>query len=231
MAAHFGYQLIDLCHPLTSKAPTWNGSCGFELQVKMEHSAGCLVHQVRSHAGVGTHLDSPLHFYPEAPSVGELPLESFFGPAAVLHLGSQSGENFSVTDGEILVWEQQHGKIEKGSFALFELGWAERWSTPERYRNLGPDGAMRFPSIDESAARLLLERGVAGVGVDTLSPDRPGSGFPVHFLLLGAGGVILENLANLAKLPPTGSWLLAFPPPWIGASEAPVRALAAIPQS
>jgi len=68
-----------------------------------------------------------------------------------------------------------------------------------------------------------LERGAAGIGIDTLSPDRPEDGFPAHKLLLGAGKFIVENAANLRSLPPLGSQVLVAPIKISGGTEAPVR--------
>ena len=59
--------------------------------------------------------------------------------------------------------------------------------------------------------------------IDTLSPDLPSSGFPVHKHVLGAGKYIVENIANASKLPPVGSITLAMPIKVAGLTEAPIR--------
>lgn len=66
------------------------------------------------------------------------------------------------------------------------------------------------------------------VGIDTLSLDRPADGFPVHKLFLGNGKYIVENVANLANLPITGSCILALPIKVRGATEAPIRLIGLI---
>ena len=87
---------------------------------------------------------------------------------------------------------------------------------------------MRFPAVSPEAARLLVaNREVAGIGVDTLSADNgiaPTS--PCHRLVHGAGGYILENLANLEQLPPYGTFILIAPLPIVGGTGAPARVLA-----
>jgi kynurenine formamidase len=86
---------------------------------------------------------------------------------------------------------------------------------------------MRFPAVSESAARLLLDQDVVGIGVDTLSAD---NGFahdsPCHRLVHGAGAYILENLANLDLLPERGAFILIAPLPIQGGTGAPARVLA-----
>ena len=72
-------------------------------------------------------------------------------------------------------------------------------------------------------AEHLLARNIAGIGIDTLSPDRPDSGFPVHQLLLGADKYIIENVANPQQMPKTGGFALVLPMKIQGATEAPTR--------
>ena len=65
-----------------------------------------------------------------------------------------------------------------------------------------------FPSVSASVADLLISRNVVGIGIDTLGPDLPSSGFPVHQAILGAGKYIVENIANLEKMPRTGAYVM-----------------------
>ena len=80
-----------------------------------------------------------------------------------------------------------------------------------------------FPSIMSIAAELLLERQIIGLGIDTLSPDRPDNGFPVHKLILGEDKFIVENVANASRMPPVGAYSLALPIKINEGTEAPVR--------
>lgn len=68
-----------------------------------------------------------------------------------------------------------------------------------------------------------------GLGIDTLSPDRPNEGYPVHRTLLSAGKYIIENIANSEQLPPTGSFVLALPLKIRQATEAPMRLIGLLP--
>merc|ERR1712129_313463 len=68
---------------------------------------------------------------------------------------------------------------------------------------------MHFPGLAaEAATWLVKERQIAGLGIDTLSPD-PGAaeGFAVHNIVLGADKYILENL-NLELAPARGATAL-----------------------
>ncbi|HJK86179.1 MAG TPA: hypothetical protein QKA08_00205 [Candidatus Megaira endosymbiont of Nemacystus decipiens] len=63
----------------------------------------------------------------------------------------------------------------------------------------------------------------AGIGIDTLSPDVPASGFPVHKTILGADKYIVENIVGLEKMPAIGAYVLTLPIKGLGLTEAPVR--------
>ncbi|MCI5057750.1 MAG: cyclase family protein, partial [Flavobacteriales bacterium] len=103
-------------------------------------------------------------------------------------------------------------------FVIIYTGWEQYWGTPEKYRN-----NYVFPSISKEAASLLLDRQIVGLGIDTLSPDRPEDGFPVHHLILGADKYIIENIANASKLPSVGAHTFALSIKIQGGTEAPLR--------
>ena len=59
-------------------------------------------------------------------------------------------------------------------------GWY-RFANTTRFRNADDSETMHFPGIHVEAAKLSLERGVLGIGVDTLSLDHgPSTEFPTH---------------------------------------------------
>jgi kynurenine formamidase len=71
--------------------------------------------------------------------------------------------------------------------------------------HFGTERALRHPALGVDAARLLVERGMHVLGVDTLSPDPTDAAgttdFPVHEVVLGGDGLIVENLTGLEGLP------------------------------
>ena len=54
---------------------------------------------------------------------------------------------------------------------VVDSGWSQRWPDPEAVLNFDAEGVRRFPGVGKEAAQLLVERGVKGVGVDTMSLD------------------------------------------------------------
>jgi kynurenine formamidase len=77
---------------------------------------------------------------------------------------------------------------------------------------------------------VLIERGVSGLGCDTLSADYGASDdFSVHHLALGAGLYHLENLSDLSAVPEAGAFLMVAPIKLEGGSGGPVRVFALLP--
>ena len=104
-------------------------------------------------------------------------------------------------------------------------GWSAFLADAPRYI-----GDLRFPGISVAAARLLVERGVAGIGIDTLGVDAgSATDFAVHHVTLPAGLWHLEGLVNLELLPARGALLAVGAPLLVGGSGVPARPLALLP--
>ncbi len=224
----FPYKLIDLTHTLSANTPTWTGGCGFNHDIKLDYKdcdsqVKFRVGQLKMHAGIGTHIDSPSHCIPGDATVEQLSLKNLVAPLVVIDLHKKITNDFKVSDNDIYSFENHYGEIQEGNFVAFYTGWSQYWNSPVKYHN-----SHIFPSISESAAKLLVSRKIIGIGIDTLSPDLPTSGFPVHNLLLGANKYIVENVANLEKMPKMGSYVLILPIKGLGLTEAPIRMIGLI---
>ena len=229
--ATFPYQLVDLTHRLHKEMPSWTGRCGFHTEIKLDYDLeskepSFRVQQLKMHAGIGTHMDAPAHCSTGKQSVDDLPLENFLAPCVVIDVSALADASYRLTVSEMELFEKKYGMIAPGSFVVIRTGWEKYWKGPERYHN-----NYVFPSISGEAAQFLLKRDIVGLGIDTLSPDKPSDGFPVHAALLGAEKYIIENIANAEKLPPKGSWTLAAPLNIEGGTEAPLRLVGLLPAS
>ncbi|PIS03441.1 MAG: cyclase [Chlamydiae bacterium CG10_big_fil_rev_8_21_14_0_10_42_34] len=226
------FRAVDLSHELHEQIPTWSGGCGYRLEVKLDYPQGLCVQSLKSHAGVGTHIDAPSHFFDNSLNVGEIALENLIVPVCVLDLRQKMDPNLFVLPQDLELYEKTHGKIAENSLVLANTGWSQFWIYPDQYRNVQSDGKMHFPGFSESAALFLIERNVVGLGIDTLSPDGstngPGVRYPVHESILGAKKYILENLANLEQMPPRGAFALVMPPRSRDATESAARVVGLI---
>ncbi|CAM9543286.1 unnamed protein product [Ectocarpus fasciculatus] len=221
-------RFVDLTHTVMPNIPNWDGGCGFERVVLFDYDPDTpadattfLVHEIKMAGGIGTHVDSPSHCCPGAASIADIPLEDLVSPCLVVDVsGNNVDENYLISMDDIRAFESNVCSIERGCFVIFRTGWDQHWTSGDKYRN-----NLQFPSISEQVALYMVEKGVSGIGIDTLSPDCDRSGFPVHRLILGAGKYIVENLTNLGSLPPCGSTLMVCPIKLSGCTEAPARVI------
>lgn len=216
---------LDLTHTLSPGIPSWDRSCCFALRNTTDYE-DCTepnlfrVQMIDMLAGAGTHIDAPAHCVPGGVTVDELELRNLTTDCVVIRI-EDADEHCVIMPDSIHAFEMNHGKIPENAFVIFHTGWDRHWGDTKKYRN-----GLSFPSVHEETAKLLLERNIAGIGIDTLSPDAHGKDFPVHRLLLGAGKYIVENVAHAENLPATGATITIAPMKIGGGTEAPIRLMA-----
>ena len=226
----FPYKLVDLTHTLDSSIPTWDGGCGFNHDLHLDYT-NCegedkfRVMKITMHAGIGTHMDAPSHCIIGGKCIQEFDVNDLCMPCVVINVSSKAHERYSISLEDIRDAESIHGQISKGSCVMIRTGWDGFWSDPKKYRN-----NHIFPSITAEAANLLLDRDVAALGIDTLSPDRPEDGFNVHQAFLSKNKILIENVTNLDKMPSVGSYVMALPIKVKDGTEAPIRLIGLILQ-
>jgi kynurenine formamidase len=190
---------------------------------------GWFARTLRTPEHAGTHMDAPAHFDPGGRTVdgfrgGELVVE-----AAVIDAREACERNpdHALEATEIEAFEAAHGRLPELGAVLLCTGWSRHRNDPAAMLGADHGGGMRFPGFAQSAAELMVERGVAGIGTDTLSVD-PGaaSAFPVHHTTLPADLWHLEGLINLDRLPARGATIVIGVLPLAGGSGAPARVLA-----
>lgn len=225
------FKVVDLTQPLHPHAPTWNGSCGFCLEIKKDYDRMFRVQQLKMHAGVGTHMDAPSHRIQGGASITEIPLEQLILPACVIDVSEHAGPGYEISVGDLEEHEKVHEQIPENSLVIGFTGWGRFWSDAKAYRNADAHGSMHFPAFSARAAEFLLKRKIAGIAIDTLSPDCADSTFPVHQLILGAGRYIIENVADCSRMPPRGAYVIVLPLRAEGCTESPVRMIGLVPLS
>lgn len=233
-------KIVDLTHPIDAEAVFWpTDSQAFELIEEHKGLTEDGYFYAANHfcmpEHAGTHIDAPYHFCADGQKIGELAVERLIGPAAVIDITAKAAadRDYTLTPRDIDEWEAQHGAIAGGSIVLLNTGWSRRW--PDRLAYLGDDtpgdaSNLHFPSYGEEAARVLVDRGVSVLGVDTASVDNgPSQDFRVHRVLGAAGAIGLENLMSLDRVPATGAWIIALPIKLAQGTGAPARVVALVP--
>jgi kynurenine formamidase len=227
-------RVVDMTYALNDKLPAWPGDDRtFEAKVNATaEKDGYFTRSVWMLEHYATHMDAPAHFPPGKATIDQIPVQHFFGPAVVIDVRDEAAKNadYRLTATRVEKWEAQHGRIQPGSMVLLRTGWASRWPDQARYRNMDAKGVMHFPGFSVASAKLVMERGAVGLGIDTLSVDYGESkDFEVHRVDLPAELFNLENLANLEQLPESGAFLIAAPIKLEGGSGGAVRVFALLP--
>jgi len=239
-AARLGGRILDLTHPFNRQTLYWPTSpTGFVLTT-LSHGptpTGFFYSANRFAAPEhgGTHLDAPIHFAEGKASADTVPLARLIGPAVVVDLAAraQADPDALLMPADLESFERQHGVIASGTIVLVRTGWAARW--PDRKRYFGDDKPgdathLHFPGLSADAARVLVARQIAAVGIDTASIDHgPSTEFLAHRVLLGADIPAFENLAALDALPPRGATVIALPMKIEGGSGGPLRIVVVVP--
>ena len=217
---------VDLSHSIREGIPVWPGDTEFK------HTTSGDSHPVFSYImseGTGTHVDAPAHFYKEGRSISDIQLTELIAPTNLIDIATpvKRDPDYTLSVNDILSWEKEHGKIVAGSIVLAFTGWNKYWPDHKQYLNKGEDRKMHFPGFSKESAELLLERGVNGIGIDTLSVDTgKAEDYPVHKLMLAHSKFHVENLTNLEKLPLKGAFLFILPMKIGNGAEAPARVVA-----
>lgn len=214
-------RIVDLSVPLETGMMVFPGDPGVEIGPALTiERDGVNVLAVHIGSQTGTHLDAPSHVLADGLRLDELPLERFIGPAVVAdvrHTGAEAP----------IAWDdlaRVHGLLRPGVVLLLHTGWSRHFGTYARYRT--------HPWLSLEAAARVVEAGVRTVGLDALNIDATPEDltrirFETHAVILGAGGVIVENLTNLEAFAELREPIVSVAPLKLpGADGAPVRAIA-----
>lgn len=179
----------------------------------------------------GTHMDAPGHFVADGRRSPQItPRELVFVPIVVVDISERvaSDPDTSLTPDDLEAFEDRYGRIPRRALVAMYSGWESRVNDPVAFRNPDAAGVLHFPGFSKEAVDwLLANRRITAIGVDTLSLD-PGNSttFGAHITLLGADRYGLENLANLATIPPRGARAFVGLIPWEEGSGGPCRVIA-----
>lgn len=218
-------RFVELNHVISGGMPTYQGLPGPVVeehetweQSRSRYAEGTefSVDRISMVGPTGTYVDSPRHRYRGGTDLAGLPLERLADlPAVVLRLAGTGRRVVEAADLEPLTVA--------GRAVLLHTGNDRHFGTAQY--------ATDAPYLTAEGAALLVERGAALVGIDSINiDDMTANGErPVHTVLLAAGIPIVEHLTNLAELPPTGARFTAVPPRITAFGTFPVRAYASLP--
>ena len=233
--------LVDLSHTYDEETIYWPTSPSKFVKTTISHGhtgGGYFysAYEIATPEHGGTHLDAPIHFAEGGATTDEVPLSRLVGPGVVIDMTESAAADRDALLGveHIDAFESVHGPIAPGSIVLVRTGWSDFWPDTKRYMGddrRGDASSLHFPGISEAAARVLVDRSVGAVGIDTASLDHgPSKDFLAHRVLLAADIPGFENVTNLDALPPRGAEIIALPMKIAGGSGGPLRIIARVPR-
>lgn len=212
-------QHIDLTHEIAPDMPVYPGTDPpvFEIGSSIEKD-GFLEKKLTLFSHTGTHMDAPAHIIPDGRALDRYPVSHFAGQACVIDVCNSAMDHISV---DLLAASAD--RIRMAQFVLLRSGWDRHWGTPGYFSG--------YPVLSPEAARWLTREPahLKGIRVDMISVDPvDAADLEIHKILLGAGLVLIENLANLDSLPDTLFDFSCYPLRIKRADGAPVRAVAIV---
>jgi kynurenine formamidase len=171
----------------------------------------------------GTHIDAPRHFdaRPEALSIDQMPLETFFTEAVCLDL-SHKPLRSEISADDLQQAERAAGvTIKPKDTVLLHMDFFRRCHGTPGY-------LTDFPGLTKASATWLGAKGIGMFGVEAISPGRPGrANFEVHHVCRDFGFTHMEGLVNLEQLVGKGRFrFIGFPLRIKGGTASPIRAVA-----
>ena len=186
-----------------------------------------------------THVDAPWHYNSliegvKAQTIDELPLEWFFGNGVKLDFHAKE-------DGDAVTIEDMEKELKRISYSLKPYDIVLIYTGRDVYYH-SPDYFFKGCGVTAEATRWLYDAGIRMMGIDAWGWDMPlhlqaekaraenkeGSFWSAH--QIGVPYSHMERLVNLAALPPTGFQVACFPLKIQGASAAPARVVAILPE-
>jgi kynurenine formamidase len=171
-----------------------------------------------------THVDALSHLDPSpgAPSIDEMPLDTFMGDAICLDVGSFGAHEYIGSDDLDAALQATGQELRSGDMVLLRTGAYQRLHGTPEYCD-------QYPGLDESGSTWLLDNDVKAFGVDSPSPDNPISKtYPCHMMCRANGITHYENLANLEEVIGRRFTFIGLPLKVRAGTGSPVRAIAVV---
>lgn len=220
-------RLVDVSHTVHDGLLTYPGMPGPEISDWLSREASRAryaegtefqIGRITMVANTGTYVDAPSHRFDSAADLSQLDLARLADLEGVVVRHPVASEGRTVGAEAFLDVDVE------GRAVLVHTDWDLHWGT-EAY-------GLGHAFLTEAAARLLVERQAALVGIDSLNIDDTEDGRrPVHTALLEAGITVVEHLCGLRELPDEGFRFFAVPVKVRGMGSFPVRAFAIVDEA
>lgn len=202
-------RIIDISLPIKTNMVVYPGNAPVDISVWHSIGKGDSSNLSRIDLGshTGTHIDAPFHNDPSGKTLGQIPLQIFFGRCKVF--------DFSNSQKCVSLEDLRSKDIKKGDRILLK--------TSNSFRGL-EEFYDDYVYLDGDGAEYLAEQGVLLVGIDSLSIKQRGSkDNRPHSALLSKDIPIIEGI-NLKEVS-EGEYIISAFPISVDIDGAPIRAV------
>jgi arylformamidase len=214
-------KLFDISRTLSSQLAPWPGDTPFTFELKWKMAEGATVNVGAINMSVhnGTHADATFHFDPNGPTIEQMPLGTYIGPALVVDLTEQfeDADTAAKANRQISRADLMHsaGLLRQAPRLLLKTGiWKDSSVFPKW-----------IPVISSDVPAWIGAQGVRLLALDLPSVDAiEAKELRNHHALAAAGVAIVESL-DLEGIE-AGLYEFAALPLKIGGGDgAPLRAI------
>ncbi|WP_100407300.1 cyclase family protein [Bacillus solitudinis] len=197
-------KIIDISVTIYEGMPTYMGNEANQPVIQTKTNDYITDTNLKMNIHTCTHIDAPLHMLKQGKTVETIELEKLVRPCKVIDV-TKARDRISSDD-------LRGAEIEKGDFLLLKT-----------QNSLGMTTNDNFIFLAEDGAKYLSEKGISGVGIDTLGIERSQNNHPTHKTLFTKDIIILEGL-DLKEVEAKEYLLVCAPLKLIGTEAAPARA-------
>ncbi len=220
-------RIVDLTHPIE---PHWRPSWLNERRVHATFDKGNWHSSIVTLSCHGfTHVDAPLHRFPDGKSLDQVPLETFIGTAHIVDL-ADVGPNTPITAEMVAA---RGGHIRPGGIVVLKTLWDQKASHKTK------EFWTTAPFVTQPAAEWILRQRPKSVAFDFppafcfryphLEPEeraRHTDRYSPHETFLPHGISTIEYVCNLGELTRNTVQLFALAPNVVGVEGFPARVIA-----
>lgn len=188
-----------------------------DLATLQEDGYNSTIIHIETHCG--THMDAPTHFLAKDDyrTIDEITVNEMIATGVICDF-SHKEPNEEVTREELAEQAEEYD-LKAGEYLIWDCGMAPV-DTDDYLQN------YVYPT--KGAAEYMVERNIACFAIDALSADKPGAQLAehdVHHTLLPADILIVEGVANLAKVDAGRCDVICTPIPYENRDGSQVRLL------
>ena len=179
-------RFIDLSQPVYDGSPNCPAHPPVRSEVIKDHPVhGWRVELLTLASHTGSHVDAPVHKIASGPTLDDIPLEAWAGPAYIADFRGVGPDAHLTAD---LLAAKLPADL-AGTIVLLATGWGDKRAKTDEW-------LRRSPCLSADGAEWLVGKRVRGVGIDhySIGGGTEPTNERVHTVLLGAGVWVVEEL-------------------------------------